>query len=393
MNGLLHRLDPPDEPWWKRFWGLANSLHMEGERDGSMMAPDQADPRAYGEMALDFAPVVGDVKAATYDAPKAFREGHPILGAIAAASALPLAGMPFDAARSAMKRVDDLPMDQASRMARARDMGFDVDTPLYHGTSETFDAFDPGRVGMASGNEGHIGRGIYLSDDAREAGTYARGEGANIIPAYVRGEGFDLSSGPYPASQDNLNVYRNLRDLGIDDPHVREVNKRLDEVDGRVFVTPNERPNVIGEVLPYEAYYHPDMTPGDYRRAQDIVQNKPYNEWTAADEALVEKWNDAESVFIYDPAEAPGAFVRDAYTLPAFIVEEVGRKKVADAAQRAGYTHIREGTERAVFDPKDIRSRHARFDPAQSDSPDLMAGLVGLLGTGALLRANREERR
>lgn len=39
-----------------------------------------------------------------------------------------------------------LPMDQASRMARAREMGFDTDTTWYHGTSAQFDAFDPSKV-------------------------------------------------------------------------------------------------------------------------------------------------------------------------------------------------------------------------------------------------------
>jgi hypothetical protein len=35
----------------------------------------------------------------------------------------------------------ELPMDQASRLARAKEMGFDVDNPLFHGTTKKFDEF------------------------------------------------------------------------------------------------------------------------------------------------------------------------------------------------------------------------------------------------------------
>jgi hypothetical protein len=39
--------------------------------------------------------------------------------------------------------VSDLAMDYSSRMARAKEQGFDTDTPYYHGTpAEDIDAFD-----------------------------------------------------------------------------------------------------------------------------------------------------------------------------------------------------------------------------------------------------------
>ena len=42
--------------------------------------------------------------------------------------------------------IADLPMDNASRMARADEMGFDTSRPVYHGTATDFDAFDPDRA-------------------------------------------------------------------------------------------------------------------------------------------------------------------------------------------------------------------------------------------------------
>lgn len=49
-----------------------------------------------------------------------------------------------------------------------------------------------------------------------------------------------------------------------------------------------------------------------------------------------------------------------------------------------------------VRDPRNIRSTAARFDPAQAGSSNLMAGLAGILATGAGARAmtnRREEER
>jgi hypothetical protein len=40
----------------------------------------------------------------------------------------------------------ELPMDTASRMQRAKEQGYDVDTPVYHGTDADFDEFDPERA-------------------------------------------------------------------------------------------------------------------------------------------------------------------------------------------------------------------------------------------------------
>jgi hypothetical protein len=68
--------------------------------------------------------------------------------------------------------VSDLAMDYSSRMARAKDQGFDIDTPVYHGTALDFDAFDPDRAigsqfwsttdraAIESGDVGAQGKGV-----------------------------------------------------------------------------------------------------------------------------------------------------------------------------------------------------------------------------------------
>lgn len=80
----------------------------------------------------------------------------------------------------------DLPMDEASRMGRAGEMGFDTETGLYHGGNKQLDAFNPDLAGK---NEVSFhGNGIYSSAVPDYASEYARGEGGNVLPIMARRE-------------------------------------------------------------------------------------------------------------------------------------------------------------------------------------------------------------
>ena len=80
----------------------------------------------------------------------------------------------------------ELPMDQASRLARAREMGFDTDNVLYHGTPHKFQSFDPGphRVGTGGGDVNHpmSEHGVFLTPDRAIASLY----GPNVHEVYIR---------------------------------------------------------------------------------------------------------------------------------------------------------------------------------------------------------------
>ncbi len=86
-----------------------------------------------------------------------------------------------------------LPMDQASRYARAEEMGFDTSQVWYHGTQADFDAF--------KASNGRFGKGVYLDKSPERASGYASnklrkgkfgrfvetdGSGANVIPVFVK---------------------------------------------------------------------------------------------------------------------------------------------------------------------------------------------------------------
>jgi hypothetical protein len=94
----------------------------------------------------------------------------------------------------------DLPMDQASRMKRAQEMGFDTSQLLYHGTlAGDIRSLKPG----IATNE----FAVYSAKDPSYAGEYADvfrvspeeptpTRGANVIPLYSRGDALDLTDFP-----------------------------------------------------------------------------------------------------------------------------------------------------------------------------------------------------
>lgn len=73
--------------------------------------------------------------------------------------------------------ISDLPMDKASRMARAKALGFTI--PAYHGTGSKFTAFD-----LEKGKP-HVTGGYapMFSDKRNEAAGYANG---HLLPVLLR---------------------------------------------------------------------------------------------------------------------------------------------------------------------------------------------------------------
>jgi hypothetical protein len=180
----------------------------------------------------------------------------------------------------------DLPTDEASRMARAQEMGFDVDTPLYHLTKNDFDEF---RLGADPSS--HTGGGaVWLRDD----------------PSY------------------SLSAHQTGRGSGFDAEGVREVP---------VYIRGNKELTA----LEWSKMRAEGLLSNDFPQRISLAENK---------------------------------LLRD-----------------------MGYTHVDYQGEVAVFDPKNIRSRFAKFDPAKADSADILAGVGGIAAAGGALSAMGGEAR
>lgn len=76
-----------------------------------------------------------------------------------------------------------LPMDEVSRMGRAKEQGFDTSTKYYHGSSASFSEF------KSSTDESGAGAGVYITADPQVASSYTNhAEGAQVYPLLVRGK-------------------------------------------------------------------------------------------------------------------------------------------------------------------------------------------------------------
>jgi hypothetical protein len=179
---------------------------------------------------------------------------------------------------------DALPMDEASRMARAQEMGFD-ETPLFHGTSNDITEFV-----VKKNSTGEFGPAVYLTTSPGEAAGYAgthRG-GQNVMPVMAR--------------------LKNPMKVGSPDEFWQKFGAGTDDA---------------GAVAAAKKAGH-----------DGVIIERPVRQW------------DETSKSIIDTGETSQHYI--------------------------------------VFDPSNVRSRFAQFDPAKAGSPDILAGL-GVVGAGAAL--------
>jgi len=237
----------------------------------------------------------------------------------------------------------DLPMDEASRMARAEAAGFEGN--LFHGTGADIVGVDKSRLGE---KQNLLGKGFYQTTSQSRPDRYIPketdaqtkkrvfSEGGNVLPLMSkRASEFDLTK---PTGADNsLNI-------------------------GKVFE---------GEDFDVE-----------YRGSGDQVFIKS-------------KSDPEKSVYIdsYQDGLATVQKLKDTF----------GRNNVTSILEKAGFSGLRaaEGFGKATkvnYNPEDVRSRFARFDPRLSNLKNLSAG-VALPGAGLLAlqemqkRANEEQQR
>ena len=217
------------------------------------------------------------------------------------------ASAPKGALRAGIARDAGLPMDEASRMARARQLGFDTEAPLYHGTASDVEAFSRGRFGGATKAKS-AQQGAWLTDDASTASGYAE---------HAQGEGVQkLIDRSYAAeARGDFNAAEALMAQA----------EQLEAAGGRGGnVLPVVARGKIKDLDMEGAQYDPDDI-----NLTDLVQQAR----------------------------------REGYDGVRFM----------NFSDEAGYGRYNPAGHVVMFDPKNIRSRFAAFDPAKSNSADLLA--------------------
>lgn len=203
-----------------------------------------------------------------------------------------------------------LPMDKASRLARAKMLGFII--PAYHGTGNRFSAFDLERgTARVSG----FGFAPHFASKKAEAAGYAGEKDKGRV----------------------LSVLLRLRKpfvVNFNNPQYRLAPEQFKELTGEDWADHRDRlasPRISSPPTGYNAL---ETLKNQFKNDWD----NPRRMWTRIYHHLMQLGYDA----LVDP-ETP-------------------------ADHSAGYY-----AKYVVFDPKDIRLASARFDPAHSDSTDLMA--------------------
>jgi hypothetical protein len=278
------------------------------------------------------------------------------------------------------KLTDDLPMDEASRMARAREMGFDPENIIYHGTDprNKITAFDSSRIGSAN-DTGHYGRGHYFADSPGEAKYYGDSVGEYLTNAKL----LDLgnTSGDFTSVGHFKDFAPKLDAIGALDPSQKQSLTSLRALE-----------KYLDANIEYLPAQNRDGTDGWHARVKNPAPGYTDNiEMNLGPRGFAESKEAAKESLKHKLIYEMDAFHKDVFpgvadhhvSLSDYVRTDLGSQQLTDAAKKAGYEGIKFGDETVVFDPKNIRSTKAKFDPSKKDSANILAGVGGgLLATG-----------
>ena len=311
-----------------------------------------------------------------------------LLAPAAAMKATSQIGKALRGGSKATKAADDVKiLDDAGSLARAREQGFDVDNPVYHGTNaEKLTEFKESSIGTAT-DQGFFGRGFYFADNSGEAGYY----GKNVGKYVVKGKLLDLTnkSGDYTLGgpkkfiewAEKLNKIDMLdadtkaglkgakKLLKYFDENIEyKIGQNADGTDG-VFATiidPTRKVDVYkGKEYPVTIDSRVDPR-GNFPKTKEEAREKLLNNFSYdmrqsnyKDIDFFKGWNN-------DFYDSLSDYIR---------VGGKGSAELTKKAKAAGFDGVKAGDETVIFDPKNIRSIDAKFDPAKADSPDLLSSV------------------
>ena len=230
---------------------------------------------------------------------------------------------PTGAAGDAARLADNLPMDEASRMARADEL-FPIEA--YHGTAGKIKSFsNSARGSVTQANSAR--RAHWFVDSPDTASGYAEMAGGAEVQRLIR----DSKYAEMATDYDRANA-------------LMVKAEQLEAVSGK------------GEnVLPVRLRGNLMEVDADGATFADL------------DDGQLSRWLDAAEEGGFDGL------------------------KIKNFSDEAGYGSYRPATHYAIFNPKNIRSRFAKFDPRNMKKRDLLAGGVGAAGLGLAATGNNAE--
>jgi len=226
--------------------------------------------------------------------------------------------------------ITSLPMDEASRTARAEEQGFNLDT--YHATRDDFTTFEKGDLGYHFGTKEHANNRLERTRETTLLHPDGDYTGENILPTKIR-----------------LTNPLELPDVG-------------DWKDPKTIAASALRPS---RATGYS---------GEWGKAHE-------EELTEIIDTVTDYFDDFKFADKKEFKESPEA---------AELMEQIRDMIIEDGYDGVQYYNVAEAdfTEEGklilehsyiVFDPKNIRSRFAKFDPEESKSADIFKAAGGFV--------------
>lgn len=322
-------------------------------------------------------------------------------------------------------RSKGLDMSQPARMQRAQEMGFDTGTPLYHGTGFNVDAFDIAKGGTLTGAPS-ARKAIWLTDNPDAADLYAVRQMDDVLQEggfyrpdlYERYKKKEITYSQMEEIMRAESVPEKprlaLRDLN------EAIEKATDKRTARLFEQETERDvarlsrarNPAKESIEFfdsnAAEFGFESTPATNEIKQKFVN---LVEATRTAFNYNQKYNFTKS-FEGEHQFSPNEFEGAPKIIPVYVrlrnpmivdqannvYREQSFNDLVNEAIKAGHDGlvIRNTYDPvamnavAIFDPSNIRSVNAAFDPASKESANILAG-VGAVGAGAAMMPREAE--
>jgi hypothetical protein len=253
------------------------------------------------------------------------------------------------------------------RIKQAKDAGFDTDTVYYHGSDSDIEEFRmPSRD---TGQTKTVGTGVFMSSSPDVASSYAKSiDGAAVYPVYINKKEFlkirpELEGNSWASiSTDGLVV--EFPD-GSTKPatEVFDLDSASTDTDelSRLARSQGHKGLIIEGIV--DTGYG---GAGEYRYATKYLQEKGYD------------------------VSLPIGSTKEAYDKISAVPSEV-----MNAARLYAQEKLLSPADVVVsFEPKNIRSINAEFDPEKKDSPQILASApfaAGITGLGAMAALPSEE--
>lgn len=306
-----------------------------------------------------------------------------------------------------------LDMSEATRLARAKEMGFDTGKTWYHGTTGDISEFDPKALGLNT-YANSAKKGFFFASEPETASSYALG-GVNRGDLEIK----RVYSEAVP-KEDALKVA--LKDLEIKERGSPDYAQKRNSIEQALQKLRDETREKLGaieskystkdaydkEVNELESRYN-DAVAGLSRRsltkdAYDAELGNINAEHIKNIAALIDRFNGHGKYganILSTHLRMKNPFIKD-YKGGTYR-DEPYSKVIQEALDKGHDGVILKNTRDSmggeqpltdvavVFDPSQIRSKFAEFDPTKKDLADLSAGVAALPGLGALLKKSKEE--